>query len=284
MTTLDALTALVPPPPSPVAADGDWARIESDLGLRLPADFKALTRHYGLGQFADFLSPLNPFSGEGALLRSARRLLAEEGPSRQECPQEHPHPYYPEPGGLLVWAGTDNGDRICWLTEGEPDAWTTVAWNPRSLRYASHPMGAIAFLYNWLTGDLGTDWLAGPPASPWFDPFVPRRYVTVRLAEPDTPGTGSPDYGERLRILRGALAPTADRGAFDDGEDARQDHFAALAFDWRLTYETAYGHQIRIAYPPADEERARLTLLAAIAAMGCTVERITTHSGAPAWE
>ncbi|MCM2393351.1 SMI1/KNR4 family protein [Streptomyces albipurpureus] len=280
MTNLDALTRLVPPPPSPVAADGDWAPIEADLGLRLPTDFKALTGRYGLGQFVDFVSPLNPFSGQGQL-QGARRLLEGERRSREKYPEEHPYPYYPEPGGLLVWAGTDNGDRLCWLTEGEPDTWTTVLWNPRGWSYEPHPMGAVAFLYDWLSGNLGTELIAPPPAKPWFDPFVTRRYVTVCLADPAATG---PDYPERLRILRGALAPTADRGAVDDGEDARQDHFAALALDWKLTYETAYGHQIRIAYPPADEERARLTLLAAVADMGCTVERVTTHAGAPAWE
>jgi hypothetical protein len=101
--------------------------------------------------------------------------------------------------------------------------------------------------------------------------------VIVRLADSQTP------YTDRLRSLREALAPTADRGGHDDGGGDRQDHFAATARGWRLTYETAYGHQIHIAYPPDDETQARSVILDAIDRMSCQVQAVTTHRGQPAW-
>lgn len=52
--------------------------------------------------------------------------LDQERGSRNSKPEKCPYPFYPEPGGLLPWAGTDNGDRVCWLTEGQPDGWTVV--------------------------------------------------------------------------------------------------------------------------------------------------------------
>ncbi|WP_329020390.1 SMI1/KNR4 family protein [Streptomyces sp. NBC_00690] len=282
MTTIDDLTRLVPPPRSPVAARGDWAQVESALGLALPADFMALVERYGTGQFVDFVTPLNPFGDGSPLLQWSRRILAEESESREEYPEEHPHPYYPEPGGLLMWAGTDNGDRLCWLTQGAPHTWRTVAWNPRGHGWSVHPFGAVAFLHHWLSGETAVQGLLPAPetAQPWFDPFVERVHVNIRLVGPPR---DDPDYPERLRILRAALAPTVDRGGVDDGDGIRQDHFDVPERRWKLTYETAYGHQIRLGHPPADEEHARTALLAAVRAMGCTVERVTTRLGEPAW-
>jgi len=50
-----------------------------------------------------------------------------------------------------------------------------------------------------------------------------------------------------------------------------RDHFKAVDRDWLLTYENAYGHQIRVAFPPEDEHEARRVVMRAARAMGCTV-------------
>ncbi|MFE3453074.1 SMI1/KNR4 family protein [Nonomuraea sp. NPDC059194] len=273
MTTIDELARLVPPPAEPVDARGDWNEVEAALGLGLPADFKALVERYGRGQFVDFVTPLTPFGAHDLLLRHARRLLDREGGHHGQ------YPFYPEPGGLLEWAGTDNGDSLCWLTEGEPDQWRVVVWNPRGVAYHAHDVGAVEFLHGWLSGRISTRILSDEfvEPSPWFEPFREREHVTITMSEGELP------YDERLRILRDALAPTQDRGAYDDGDDARQDHFAAVDLGWRLTYETAYGHQLRVAFPPGDDERARVTLFEAARRMGCRVLSTTTHLGEPIW-
>lgn len=53
--------------------------------------------------------------------------------------------------------------------------------------------------------------------------------------------------------------------------------------DWLVTYETAYGHQIRVAFPPDDAATARAVITAAAHEMGCTVLATTTHNGTPTW-
>lgn len=175
MAVINELMRVVPPPNCPVNARGDWNRVESDLGLVLPADFKVLIGAYGLGQFLDFITPLTPFDPEDLLISHARRLVEAERSFRAVHPQNCPYPSYPEPGGLLEWAGTDNGDRLCWLTEGEPEGWITVAWNPRSWRYDTHDVGAAEFLLGWLTGGITTTIFddANEP-TPWYTPFRPR--------------------------------------------------------------------------------------------------------------
>jgi hypothetical protein len=156
MTAFDDLARLVPPPPQPRWAHGDWHEVEAALGLELPTDFKQLVGAYGAHHFDGFLTPLAPFGGRDLLVGPAQRLLDQERGFRAADPDACPYPFYPEPGGLLPWAGTDNGDRLCWLTDGRPDAWTVVCWNPRSWRYDAHPVGAVEFLVGWLSGRIST--------------------------------------------------------------------------------------------------------------------------------
>jgi hypothetical protein len=101
VAVVDELMRVVVPPANPVSARGDWRRVESDLGLALPGDFKALVEVYGLGQFLDFVTLLTPFGPEDLLIGHARRLLEAERSFRSAHPDHCPYPFYPEPGGLL---------------------------------------------------------------------------------------------------------------------------------------------------------------------------------------
>ncbi len=183
---------------------------------------------------------------------------------RGEWPEDFPYPLYPEPHGLLEWANTGDGDGLYWLTLGEPDSWPVVVWNIRegARRYDT---GAVELLLGYLSGQREVQLLRPPPSDPWFDPLRERVQVSLALADGDLP------YPDRLRVLRDVLAPTADRGGWDGGNGLRQDDFRAVDRDWLLTYENAYGHQIRVAFPPEDEHEARCVVTRAARAMGCTV-------------
>jgi hypothetical protein len=276
--TIDDLVRLVAPPTDPVDATGNWQQVEAALELQLPSDFKALVERYGLGQFVDFITPLTPFGPHDLLIKSARQLLENERAFRDANPDRCPYLFYPEVGGLLEWAGTDNGDRICWVTDGEPDTWTVVAYNPRGWYHDAHDTNAVGFLHDWLSGRLTTTAFGANEhvTKPWFEPHRDLRHVYIRLT------TGGLSYPERLRILRAALSPTADRGGYVR-DDHRQDHFVASERGWKLTYETAYGHQIRIAFPPQDEDQVRSVLLDTVRRMGCDVLSTTSHRGQPVW-
>ncbi len=176
MAAIDDLVRLVAPPVVPVAASGDWTRVESALGLQLPADFKALLGHYGVGQFDDI--------------------------------------------------------------------WLRTLFLPGNL--VEHALAQL---------DLHRPYLS----------------------------EGHLPYPDRLRVLRSVLAPTADRGTFDNDRGGRQDHFKAVNRDWLLTYETAYGHQIRVAFAPEDADTVRVVIGEAARAMGCQIVSAQTIAGDLIW-
>jgi hypothetical protein len=277
VATIDDLTALIPPPPSPADAEGDWRQVEATLGLRLPADYKQLVRTYGFGSFDDILlwTPFTRYmDGTTNVVQQNLDLLAIFEDLREDSPEDFPYPLYPEPGGLLQWASTGNGDALCFITEGEPDRWPVAVWNIRGQGADRHEVGAVDLLHGYFTGQRTVQALGPAPALPWFDPHRLRMQLYVRLSDSDIP------YSERLRILRAALAPSGDRGAWEGDRDQRQDHVKAVERDWLLMYETAYGHQIRVAFPPEDAAQVLALILDAARAMGCEVVDTSEWPGA----
>ncbi|MEW2355656.1 SMI1/KNR4 family protein [Spirillospora sp. NPDC029432] len=277
MTDLERLLALVPPPAAPAGTGADWTRAEEALGLRLPREFTEIARRYGRGAFCDEFSchtPEEMVEENPGRLEDLRLLLQDDG---EDCP----HPVHPEPGGLVVWGSDSVGGALCWLAEpaGSPERWRTVRWT-RDDEF-EYPEGGVAAVLTGLITDLtarmGED--GADVDGPWFHPYRRDVHVYLQLAEVE----GAPPYEERLRILRRSLAPTSARGGFRGAGGARQDHFAAAGGLWTLTYETAYGHQIRVAYPPGADARVRDELLPAIGAMGCRVEGVLPVHGTAHW-
>lgn len=67
-----------------------------------------------------------------------------------------PYPLWFEPGGLLPWGASDNGDTLYWLTRGHPDQWTVAIGEGRGPEFEEHPLSACDFLAEWLSGRLKT--------------------------------------------------------------------------------------------------------------------------------
>jgi hypothetical protein len=147
---LQRLISILPAPERPTGAPmaDDWRPVEAELGVRLPDDFKAFLATYGSGVINDLIgisSPTFP-PQQGALLRTTQAALSTLRHWRETG--RLPYPIHPEPGGLLPWAGTGNGDTYYWLTEprDEPDRWPVVIFDRGDLDWLRHPGPMSAFL------------------------------------------------------------------------------------------------------------------------------------------
>ena len=125
--SIDALLAIMPPPPTPLGAIGEWEKVEEKIGSELPADYKDFVRLYGSGRINNFIWVFSPFSERINLnlfeqverQLSALRAVIAEG---EKCPYE----LFPASGGLLPFGLTDNGDVLHWLTLGSANNWVVV--------------------------------------------------------------------------------------------------------------------------------------------------------------
>ncbi|MFE7396702.1 SMI1/KNR4 family protein [Streptomyces sp. NPDC057557] len=280
MTGHDSLERLVTPPAAPVDAHGDWTAAETVLSTQLPDDYKWLVERYGWGEFCDFLYLRTPFG------TSEYNGITWQSGDLSGVPERDrgrfPYPLHPALGGLLICGTTVNADRLCRLTAGAPRSWPVVVWSSEGW-YETHPMGAAEFIKGWADGRVSSALLGDmePDLAPWFNTFRPRTHRCLQLSQ------GPLAHPERLLILREALAPTTDRGAWrSENGEMGQSCFATVSTDWMLTYDVSRPHQIRIEFPPEDREQVRRRLFAAVQLMGCEVLRITTADGIalPIWD
>lgn len=109
----------------------DWAAIEGDLGLALPADYKQLADSFPGGYFRRFIHLRLPARWPDGRVR----LLSEFGSAQLESMREYrdtgeavfPYPLFPEPGGLLPWGDISSPGVAFWLTgPAEPGNWPVV--------------------------------------------------------------------------------------------------------------------------------------------------------------
>jgi len=109
----------------------DWPAIESDLGLRLPVDYKLLAESFPAGWFRRFVAVRVPERWPDGRVR----FLGDFASGQLEAMREFraaggglfPYPIFPEPGGVLPWGDIWSPGVAFWLTgPGDPDGWPVV--------------------------------------------------------------------------------------------------------------------------------------------------------------
>jgi len=153
--TAVSLARIMPPPAKPLEADGSWFHAEEILGMGFPDDFKDFIRIYGSGTIGHFMSVLNPFAQNPNLnLLEQSRSQLDVLHYLRDRGESNPYALYPESGGLLPVAGTDNGDFIYWLTRGGAADWTIVVNESRSPEYEQFDCNLTEFLEKLLDQSL----------------------------------------------------------------------------------------------------------------------------------
>ncbi len=134
--TIAALIQVLPPPAAPMEtgpadpmeAMKAWTEFFERIGIRLPNDYQQFVRTYGTGSVNEHIHVFNPFTKNEHvnLLNQIPRNLSAFREIKGEFPEAVPFPLLYEPGGLLPWGVSIDGDVYCWLTTGLEGAWKTV--------------------------------------------------------------------------------------------------------------------------------------------------------------
>ncbi|OQQ17824.1 hypothetical protein B0675_12490 [Streptomyces sp. M41(2017)] len=146
---LSDLTSLCPPPEMP--------SLPSPCELpRLPQSHGALVDAYGTGCFDEFLwifaagadnANLDIEIATGAM----RSILdSKAAPDLREALARHQS----EPGDLIQWGTTDNGDPLLWIPDGDPADWPTVIIQAGQLEFIVSSRTSTGVVLDLLTREL----------------------------------------------------------------------------------------------------------------------------------
>ncbi len=175
---LDRLLRVLPAPTAPAEGPraGDWGAVEARLDLVLPSDYKVFIERFGSGVIDRFLWILDPFSANENIRfpDASERQHAILRWLRAQGTERLPYPVYPEPGGVVLWGETANGDCFYWITsDGPPDDWSVTVNEARAPNWHDHPGPMTAFLADLLDRTESVDFFPAvfPSAQPSFERF-----------------------------------------------------------------------------------------------------------------
>ena len=162
--SIEKLVRLEPPPSKPIAPGNPekWGALESGLnGLRLPNDYKDLTRLYGVGRWFNFLEIMNPFqpfqhaqfADFHGWVRKRLEGLDEGFKFRRHF--SAPFVGHPSPNGLFPFAYDDAGGTLCWQVGGPRDSWPIICLDAKmSNRFDRFDLSLTGFLVALLKGEI----------------------------------------------------------------------------------------------------------------------------------
>jgi hypothetical protein len=141
------LTSLVPVPAQPLAAEGDWSRVEAALNTPSPDDYKEVVARYGTGMFDDHICLLSPFATTeqfNMLTHSALCLGNFWGYRCDKIWKRNLLPLYPQPLGLLPFSTHIDGHTISWQFVPERVDWNIVVLDFYSVEFGITPYRSFA--------------------------------------------------------------------------------------------------------------------------------------------
>jgi hypothetical protein len=157
MAAFERWRALVPPP-EPDARLGppvDWTQVESELGLRLPADYKAYVDTYGFGWVNRLVCVFHPTT-KVPQINLAQEAEAHNNPDLLEMVETPPpHPLGVGVARLMCFGGTETQDALYWFTDGEdPDRWPVVFRDQAGYEWRQYDLSLVGFLLALFTREI----------------------------------------------------------------------------------------------------------------------------------
>lgn len=149
---ISLLTELMPPPVQPFespAQSTHWLKIDAELSIQLPQDYKRFIELYGSGVIDKFLTIFNPFASNQNLnlmsqLVTQRQVYFE----LESYGEDIPYKFFPVNGGIFPLGMTDNGDVLFWKTSGYSENWSIIINESRAPEWECFDMSLTSFLIN----------------------------------------------------------------------------------------------------------------------------------------
>ncbi|WP_461070361.1 SMI1/KNR4 family protein [Streptomyces pseudoechinosporeus] len=137
----------------PLGLPVDWAAMEEELQVPLPADYKELFEAFGGGVFSDSVFFLA--RDEGVVfdfLTQWRVALSVEQDGRYgDVSAVDPYSVYAPGGkGLVEWASTEWGDEYCWLIDAQRPGEYPILARADGGEWCQYDMSTSEFLYRVL--------------------------------------------------------------------------------------------------------------------------------------
>ncbi|MFF0298602.1 hypothetical protein ACFYST_34230 [Kitasatospora sp. NPDC004614] len=153
MGDLEVLMAICPPPRTHSPTVGSRS---DDFAPTIPSSHRELIETYGVGCFDEFIWIFgegieNPHLDISTKTRAMGSILRTK-----ECTDLRAglNDYSVDPGDLVQWGASDNGDSLMWLPVGEPARWPTVIIEAGQLSFAFSTRSSAGVLVDLLTGAL----------------------------------------------------------------------------------------------------------------------------------
>lgn len=148
----------------------NWEKVEGDLGVRLPSDYKRLVGRYS-GMYITGLTIASPrWNDKDSSIRSLSsftqeskeiflerherakmrgkdlmKLFEDSSPSGFSFDENY-FRFYPEVPGLLRWGSDWDGADYFWRVDGDPDGWPVVAWQVKMDIWVQHDMSMSEYI------------------------------------------------------------------------------------------------------------------------------------------
>ena len=154
--------------PSPA----DWRAVESDLGLELPTDFKAIVDALGSGRFGAGLYLRNP-AASSEYIRLTRDALNAYRENLRSFERRTGISFYPTEGGLVV-VGSIDRDHFYLQPEASVKRLSRLVHLDLDLAQASElHMPVSQFIHELYLNRLGHDWAGDLRMAIWRNGEIP---------------------------------------------------------------------------------------------------------------
>ncbi|MGF1767942.1 SMI1/KNR4 family protein [Enterovibrio makurazakiensis] len=151
------LNKIYQPPPNKTGAPlkNDWFRVEKQIGVSFPSDFKKIIEDYGSGCFGSFLFLLNPFEthADYDYLNDINQIIDADTDFKS-------HRHFSKE--LFPLASTENSDTIYFKPGSSIDSYELYVFDSRRGNVEIHPTPLVQFIVEWSLGCLKSNIIEAP--------------------------------------------------------------------------------------------------------------------------